>query len=201
MKRSLLVFALLCGLSSPVVQADERTDAEYDRLMDEINNFSERQLWKGVEKSYEELLALNGVEVPFEAHMAAAQSARSVGDMGACLSRLLRAQSLQRTEELDSWIMEINQTYGRVQLVVTPPRPVEMTPAQMPFAPDQRRAVELAQKSLREDGVFIGMLPVGDYNIAGRQFDVTQGVGTQIELSAKELRNEKKKKTKPADAE
>ena len=65
------------------------------------------------------------------------------------------------------------------QLVVTPPRPVEMTPAQMPFAPDQRLAVELAQKSLREDGVFIGMLPVGDYNIAGRQFDVTQGVATQ----------------------
>ena len=136
------------------------------------------------------------VEVPATVHLTAAQAARASGDVGACLDRLLRAQRIERTDELDAWINEINENYGRVELLTVPPKSVELVPAVMPFAPDQRQAVDLAIKLLAEEGVFVGMLPVGSYSLAGRTFSVTPGVGVQVELSAKELRAEKRRAKK-----
>lgn len=194
MTRLLATLLMLCALGLPSAQAGEREQAEAERLIDEINTFAERQAWRGVERSYEELLAMPDVEVPAAVHLTAAQAARANGDMGGCLDRLLRAQRIERTDELDAWINEINENYGRVELLTVPPRPVELTPAAMPFAPDQRQAVEAAVRLLAEEGVFVGMLPVGTYDLAGRTFTVTPGVGVQVELSAKELRAEKRRR-------
>lgn len=196
MKRPLAVLLLLCALAGAGAQAGEREQAEAERLIDEINTFAERQAWRGVERSYEELLAMPDVEVPAAVHLTAAQAARSTGDIQGCLDRLLRAQRIERTDELDAWINEINENYGRVELLTVPPRPVELRVGAMPFAPDQRQAVELAIRLLAEEGVFVGMLPVGSYELAGRIFEVTPGVGVQVELSAKELRAERRRKKK-----
>lgn len=185
-----LLFLLLIPF---VAFAGEREDAEMERLVEEIKKFSEQQLWQGVERRYEEILALDGVEVPRDVHLKAAYAARAVGDMSATLSRLERAAAIQHTDEVDEWIRSINEEYGRVQLSTDPPRSVALVCDAMPFATDQRKAVEFATNRLKDDGAFVGMLPAGRYTLAGKPFEVIPGTGTLVELSTKELRAEKKR--------
>lgn len=183
----LLPFAAIAG---------EREEAEKERLVEEIKRFSEQQLWQGVERRYEEILALEGVEVPRDVHLKAAYAARAVGDMAATLSRLERAAAIQHTDEVDEWIRAINEEYGRVQLSTEPPRSVELKCDAMPFATDQRKAVEFATEQLSNEGSFVGMLPAGRYTLAGKEFEVIPGTGTLVELSTKELRAAKKREKK-----
>ena len=190
--RMLRFFALL--LLPFAAFAGEREDAEMERLTEEIKRFSEQQLWQGVERRYEEILALEGVQVPRDVHLKAAYAARAVGDMAATLSRLERAAAIEHTDEVDEWIRAINEEYGRVQLATEPPRSIELRCEVMPFATDQRKAVEFATKQLADEGSFVGMLPAGRYTLAEKPFEVIPGTGTLVELSTKELRAAKKQK-------
>lgn len=184
-----LLLLLLPGLAL----AGEREEAEKERLVEEIKRFSEQQLWQGVERRYEEILALQGIEVPRDVHLQAAYAARAVGDMAATLSRLERAASIEHSDEVDEWIRSINEEYGRVELSTSPPRSVELSCDVMPFATDQRKAVEFARDQLANEGSFVGMLPAGRYTLAGKAFEVIPGTGTLVELSTKELRAAKKR--------
>lgn len=189
---ALILLTTPVWLGSPV-HAGDRDQAELDRLVEDINRFAERQTWSGVERRYEQLLALDDVEVPRDVHLHAAHAARASGHMDATLDRLQRAAKLKRTDEVDGWILDINENYGRVTLATVPPRSVEMVAELMPLAADQRQAILTGMKALNEDGEFVGMLPAGKYTLAGREFEVVPGVGTTVELSAKELRAERKR--------
>lgn len=188
------VWMALALLALPLVGfAGEREEAELERLTEDLQRFSDRQIWDGVERRYEQILALEGVKIPREVHLQAAHAARSRGDMLATLERLERAEAIESDEEVLGWITEITEIYGRVELMTVPARSVEMTAEVMPFAPDQRKVVEIAITELSDEGVFIGMLPAGKYRLAGKEFEVIPGVSTKVELSAKELRAEKKR--------
>jgi hypothetical protein len=41
--------------------------------------------------------------------------------------------------------------------------------------PDQRAAIEAAQRQLSDSGSYIGMLPAGTYTFASQEFTVTPG--------------------------
>ena len=114
--------------------------------------------------------------------------------MAAVVERLGRAQSVTRTDEDQAWLNSISEAYSNVELRTVPPRGVELVVAEMPFEPDARLAVERAVTSLDEEGEFVGMLPVGDYELAGKPFQVVAGYTAHVELSSKELKAEKKDK-------
>ena len=52
---------------------------------------------------------------------------------------------------------------------------VPVDPKVMPFAPDQRKSVEWAQKVMTNTGSFRGMLPLGDYKVACQEFSAVAG--------------------------
>ena len=186
------------AVAQPVVTNDERSQAELTRLIDDLERLSERQAWTGVERRYEQILALEGVIPPAYVHIQAAYSARVTGDIGAALDRLVRAQALEPTDQLDLWITAINEAYGRVELVVDPPRTTYLEADAMPFDPEQRRAIETAVLYMDQEGYFEGMLPGGTYTLSGKQFEVIPGVAVRVDLSRKELRAEKRQARKQA---
>ncbi len=192
------MFWLFASLAhaQPVATLDERSAAELNRLIDDLERLAERQAWAGVERRYEQILALEGVVPPAYVHVQAAYSARVNGEMGAALDRLSRAQSLEPTDQLDMWITAINESYGRVELVVDPPRTTELEAEKMPFDPEQRRAIDTAVLWMDAEGYFEGMLPGGSYALGGKEFEVIPGVAVRVDLSRKELRAEKRQARK-----
>ena len=64
----------------------------------------------------------------------------------------------------------VYQNYGAVKL--TRGKKKTLQPATMPFAPDQRAAVETAQKAIKAKGKFKGWLPKGTYTLGAARFTV-----------------------------
>ena len=64
-----------------------------------------------------------------------------------------------------------------------PARSAELTVATPPFDPNQRKALDAAVRMAKQDGVFDGMLPKGDYVFAGQKFSVEPGISVRIEVS------------------
>ncbi len=189
MTRLALLIGLLCG---PAFAATNDAGA-LPGLLDEMSSYTERQAWAGVERTYEKMLALEEVEIPREVHLQAAHSARALGRMDLVVRRLERAQEMERTEEETRWLSEINESFAFVELRTVPARSIELVPELMPFQPDARLSVEMAITALAGDGEFIGMLPVGNYSLGGKGFEVIAGITAHVELSTKELKAEKKR--------
>jgi len=195
--RTLLLISLLGGAPA---WSGTHEEGELSRIIDDLESLAERQVWNGVDRRYEQIMALEGVTVPREIHLTAAHAARSMGDMHATYLRLERAAKQQRTEEIDAWMREIQEDYARVELVLEPARSVELEAEAMPFAPDQRQQVERAIEAMKQDGYFLGMLPEGSYFMGGERFEVIAGVDTRVDLSLKELRLQKRKKDEEPEA-
>lgn len=180
-------FLLLFLLSFGVAHADERSQAELDRYVEDMNGLVERQQWVGVERQYAKIMEMKGVDIPRSVHVTAAMAARERGDIAQMVARLERAQELEKDEETTRWLNELSEQFSYVELRSVPPRSVTLEPGLMPFAPDQRKAVELATLSLDQNGEFVGMLPVGMYTLQGVSFEVTAGVTARVELSSKDM--------------
>ncbi len=164
--------------------AKDLSQAESDRLSDELDKLANRQVWSGVERKYRELERL-GVPMRFEDHVHGATAAREAGDVGRCYERLRLAAAIKPTKDVLNWLWEIDNNYGQVQLVTVPARGAELTAAEMPFDPNQRKAVEAAVESAQADGIFVGLLPSGSYTFATQTFQVQPGLAVRIEVSPK----------------
>lgn len=162
--------------------AKDAVEAEHQRLSDEIEKLAKRQVWTGVERKYRDLERL-GTEPTFEDLVYGATAARELGDVKRSYERLKLAVRLQGTKEIVDWLWDIDNNYGSVELLTVPSRSAELTMAELPFDPNQRKAVEAAQESARQDGIFVGMLPKGDYVFATQRFTVEPGVSVRIEVS------------------
>lgn len=158
--------------------------AEHQRLADEMEQLARRQLWPGVELKYQECVAL-GVELSFDELRNGALAARGLGNMQAAYDRLREAARVRADKEIVDWLWSIDSLYGHVDLQTTPPRSAELTVESLPFAPDQRAAVDYAVAYMREHGVFKGLLPRGRYTLNGRTFEVDPGVAFQLSVPAR----------------
>ncbi len=179
---------LLLWLSSPAVAADNGSaaeaageaeisraaQAEYYRLHDECQKLARRQVWAGVERLYLEMEA-TGAVLDYDDYLAGAMAARDAGDVLLAYERLTEAAKLNGTREVIDWLWSIDTAYGRVELRTEPLGSAELSVAAMPMLPDQRAAVEAAQRQLKESGTYTGMLPAGTYTFAGQEFTVTPG--------------------------
>lgn len=169
-------------LTASPAWAKDATEAEHQRLSDEIEKLAKRQVWTGVERKYRDLERL-GTELTFEDLMYGATAARELGDVKRSYDRLKLAVKLEGTKEIVDWLWDIDNNYGTVELLTVPSRAAELSISEMPFDPNQRKAVEAAQQSAEQDGIFVGMLPKGDYVFATQRFAVEPGVSVRIEVS------------------
>ena len=177
----LVAFLLTTGLLGPA-RADERAEAEHLRLSGELDQLSQRQLWTGVDKKFQELEKL-GVELTYEDLLHGAYAARALGNINDAYQRLKRAAKLDSTKEVVDWLYAIDSSFGSVELVRTPKHTDALTVEAMPFDPDQRAAVEHAIAAVGDNGQFSGLLPKGNYTFCGQPFIVQPGIAIRIEVS------------------
>ena len=167
---------------------------EYHRLSQELEKLSARNAWVGVERTYLALLE-TGVKPSFEDFLAASHSARALGDVSAARSRLIAANAEREDRAVVDWLWEIDSHYNRVLLACDIGR-VELQPESMPFDPNQRKAVEYAQKEIAEKGMFDGYLPQGKYAFGkepapgGGERDRSLSVEPRVQSIAFDIRTE-----------
>lgn len=160
-------FALACDL------------AEKLRLTEEQKKLAARNAWTGVERAYE---ALQATKCPLEYPnlFLGAESARMLGKVFEQYERLQAALAVAPEgtggEDPKPGILgsmrAIDGAYARVEIQGDPRRRPVLSRPEMPFAPDQRKAVEWAQTLVTETGSFKGMLPFGRYVVGDVEFTV-----------------------------
>jgi hypothetical protein len=181
--RVLRILSLLVILSPGLARAsDQVVDAEHDRLSDEMERLAERKIWTGVERKYDELTEL-GTDLTRDDYLIGAHAARELGDVMDAYVRLKAAARIKGTKEIVDWLWDIDNNYGHVALVAVPARSSVLKADDVPFDPNQRKAVDAAVKRSKQDGRFEGMLPKGAYNFSGQRFEVVPGISVKIEVS------------------
>jgi hypothetical protein len=186
--RILVLVALL--LSSPFAFAGEVEDAEHVRLTEEMRRLSKRNAWKGVEAAFVELEQLRDkrdVALTYEDYWLGAQSARAMGDINGVYSRLKLAAKAEGTREVIEWLSDLDANYGQVDIESKKKEAVALAPAAMPFAPDQRAAIEAAQAMVAADGEYEGLLPKGQYSFGTETLTVVAG-GDVVQLVLEDTR-------------
>jgi len=184
MSPSARILALAALLITSPVYAGEVEDAEHIRLTEEMRRLSKRNAWKGVEAAYLELEVLRDkrdVALEYEDYWLGAQSARAMGDINAVYSRLKLAAKVDGSREVIEWLSDLDANYGQVDIASKKKEDVALAPAAMPFAPDQRAAIEAAQALVVEEGEYAGLLPKGAYSFGPESLTVVAG-GELVEL-------------------
>ena len=169
--RTLTLLAAL-GCAAPLLaparaEAGQVEEAEHRRIREEMKRLASRNAWPGVERNFQELLALQAksdIEIDYEEWYLGAQAAQSLGDMQALRDRLAECVRIEGKEEDVAWLEQIDKNFGPVNLRSVDKDSVPtLKIGAMPFAADQRAALEYAQKELGEKRAFRGLLPPGDY--------------------------------------
>lgn len=163
--------ALLCLLASPSLAA-EPSQAEVLRLEQAMTSLAQRGVWSGVERRFQEIVAL-GAPLSRDTLLLAATAAREQGDVLHHLARLVDAQALDDTEDIQGQILDVMSTFGRAQLHGS--TATKLTADQPPFRPDAVKAIALAQSALTATGRFDGFLPEGSYHLNKKPFTVLPG--------------------------
>jgi len=158
--------------------------AEHQRLSGEIQQLARRQAWAGLEQRFTELVEL-GIAPGFDDLVYGAHAARGLGNAQGASDRLRQAARIRSTPEIKAWLADLATGYGHVVLSSANRRPAALVPEVLPFAPDQRAAVEFAIATFAEQGRFDGLLPVGTYHLGDTVVVVDAGVALQIEVSAR----------------
>jgi hypothetical protein len=162
--------------------------AEQLRLTEEQEKLAARNAWTGVERAFEALGATK-CELAYDNLFLGAESARYLGKVYEQNERLKLALAVapEMTEDgsdprpgITSSIEAIEGSYSRVEIKGDPRRRPVLSRAEMPFAPDQRKAIEWAITVVAETGSFKGMLPFGDYVVGTIEFSVAQSPDWQV---------------------
>lgn len=150
------------------------------RLAEEQKKLAARNAWSGVERAYA-ALEVTKCPLDFDHHYLGAEAARYLGKVYEQYERLTESKATagdEHAEELakiEESLSAIDLAYGRVDIVGDPRRRPVLTRPEMPFAPDQRKAIEWAQTVVAETGSFKGMLPLGAYVVGEVEFTAEVG--------------------------
>lgn len=145
--------------------------AEVLRLSDQLTRFASDGKRAGVERTYQQLLAIEPRLDP-TVHLTAAQAAQERGDALLTLARLQRVPVGSPTYASAAETLETLITrYGYVR-ITAPVGTVLEGPAR--FAPQERAAIAWAAEVVAQEGSFLGLLPAGSYTVAGQPLEVVE---------------------------
>jgi hypothetical protein len=177
--------------------------AEQERIDTEMRVLAGRQQWKGVDHDYRRLLELetSGAPLTYAQHMLGVTAAKNLGDISAALNRLDRAALMGETDEVRGLQTDFNARFGAVRLEIEARAVGSWTleMSEVPFAPDARAALDLANSQLRENRGFTGRLPAGTYRLGRAEFVVGAG-GNEVLIAVSSAANSGRPvKTAPAE--
>lgn len=148
--------------------------AEHIRLSEEMRKLAQRTNWTAVEGAYQKLEALEaqGEVLSFEELNLGFESARALGNITAARARAAKALKLKDTPEIVNALSDIDANYGRVEIRFDKRYggERELVVVNPPFDPIQRSAITYAVGRMQAGEDFLGLLPAGEYSIAGRKF-------------------------------
>lgn len=178
----ILVALMMTGTAAEPETPDPAVQqAEYVRVSGELKKAAQKSAWKGVERHYQRALA-TGAKVSAEDHVIAASSSKHIGDVGGMRDRLLAAVTADPTDkDVIQQIQALDSTYARVHLKAAPG--AELEDYERPFDPLKLKAVDFAIATMKETGVFIGMLPPGPYALNADPFELSAGQVFSLDLS------------------
>lgn len=171
--------------SSDGTTSDGSSMAEYQRISAELEKLSKRQIWEGVEKQFLKLEAL-AVSIEYEHYLLGAQSSQEMGNIYVALQRLKRARSIKKRKSTQDWIDNIEREYGLVNIEVSSRRKrktANIIPANPPLDPVKIGAINFAQQKIVSEGIFYGMLPLGQYELVGQKFELSTGLTINLRIS------------------
>ena len=177
-----LVLLFLLQMSVGLAENKNAEVAEYERLSDEMVKMSKNNVWKGVDKRFEEMEDLN-VDISFEHYVLGAQAAQEMGDIASCKKRLARAIEIKKKKQVIHWYQDIDEHYGYVALFTSSKGERYLQSESAVGGPVEAQSIGFATQQILEDGEFEGLLPVGSYDFAGQRFNVTAGVAVHLEIS------------------
>lgn len=172
-------------VGSAVAEARKDKDAELERLSQDMERLAKRNAWKGVLRKYGEALEIEVPILPW-LHMLAFEAARNEGEMTLARQALVRAaqaevndpKQVEARDQAREQLAGLDAAYGLVEVRVSAKRIPALVRPEMPFAMDQRKAIEVAQALLAEEREFQGILPLGRYMVDGVFFEVVAGPET-----------------------
>jgi len=169
----------------PAFAGGESEDAERYRLQAEMDRLARRNVWKGVERTYAELLDLGGLTT--SDHMLGAQASQSRGEMLQAMERFEAAVQVGiaalpegGVAPPDGSLAEAKRTlevfvsrYGKVDISVDKSRISMLVRIDgMPFSAQERESIVYARDLVVKKRVFQGLLPIGIYMIDGERFEI-----------------------------
>ncbi|MEZ4316444.1 MAG: hypothetical protein R3F61_03020 [Myxococcota bacterium] len=177
----LTLLALSALAAEPAPPTPAEIEAESRRMSGEIAKAVQKNAWTRVERYYEEA-RVAGLKLGAADHLAAAEAAKTRGDLGAVYARLAAAVLLDpESTDAREQIAGLDRIYGRVKLTAV--KGAKLEDYEHPFDPNQVKAVDYAIEQMKETGVFDGLLPPGPYSIDGDPFEVVAGRLTVLDVS------------------
>ncbi|MCB9685220.1 MAG: hypothetical protein H6738_06635 [Alphaproteobacteria bacterium] len=195
------VAGALAGPAAPVVEP-EPDPAEYRRLSVELEALAARNAWAGVERTFQELLA-TGVEPSYGDWMRGAESARLSGDIQEVYLRLMSAKDRSDDNRTAvDWLWDLDHRYGTVFLACDAGSNIVLEAEQIPFDPDQARAIAFAQERVRTSCLYQGRLPGGVYHFYTHTIEVEPLLqSTYVDLRGTSIPRSRRRELKRAWAE
>ena len=151
-------------------------DPEADRIADEMLKYAKTGKWRAVERRYVQLLREYPDVLDNESHHLAAAAARESGNLLGAAQRLMRIEEAKA--QAGAAIGDLKALEQQTGLVMLTGK--ELVTSAMPFDPHFRKAVDAACSKIKEEGVFVGLLPAGGYTLDGRVFEVAPGFVWQV---------------------
>ncbi|MCB9674005.1 MAG: hypothetical protein H6737_02755 [Alphaproteobacteria bacterium] len=149
-------------------------DPEAERISEALLQSVKEGEWRAVERRYLELVRDHPAGLDGLIHQTGAQAARQRGELLLASQRLLRVRETETGYRHAAADLDLfREQTGLVMLHVAEPGPLKA--ATMPFLPDMRLAIENASAALESTGYYVGLLPVGEYTLGPRTFEVTPG--------------------------
>ncbi len=147
--------------------------SEVTRLRGEISSLLKKNAHSGVVSSSEKLFALGkqGCEVKPDDYKSAGYSAQQLGDIAAALG-------WYKAGNATNDVANITTRYGEVAIKEKAGDLAKE--GGMPFAPDERAALERATTALKKNGKYEGFLPLGKYTLGTKTFEAVAGKLTKL---------------------
>ena len=176
--------ALIVISSTAYAESEEIEKAERRRLSEEMKKLAKRSQWVGVDMKYRQLLKLKKVSPRFRDHYLGAQAASNIGNTGASYRRAKKGYAIgkdkennkEKAEELASMFRAIEETYAPIRIEVSKSykENSDLNIKELPFMPEEQDSVKYAQKAIKENKRFRGLLPFGEYTIGDKEFTISK---------------------------
>lgn len=170
---ALSVAGIAASESNAFAACSANDAAELTRLRGEMGTRLKKNAHSGVVATFQEMLKLGkkGCEIKPDDYKGGGYSAQNSGDIATALEWYKAASA-------SNDVANIQTRYGQVNIKE---KKGELTKeGGLPFAPDERAALEKGAEAVKANGKFEGYLPIGKYTLGGKTFEVTAGAVTKV---------------------